>query len=47
MMSIEGARRHPDLKDFYENHPNLFEKPSLDWEQTTLTCYLLYEKQKG
>jgi len=47
MMSIDDAKSHPALKDFYGNHPNLFEKPSLDWEQSTLTCYLLYEKQKG
>jgi hypothetical protein len=46
MMSIDVARAS-QLSDFYNNHPNLFEKPALDWEQLTLAIFLLYERQKG
>ena len=48
LMTVDAAQKHPVIGRIIEENPLLFsEDEKGDWEQLTLTLYLIFEYQKG
>lgn len=47
LMSVDKAHKDPAMKQFYAENPKIFTKGHRDWEQLTLTVYIIYQKQLG
>ena len=48
LMTVDAAQKHPVIGKIIEENPQLFsEDEKGDWEQLTLSLYLIFEYQKG
>jgi hypothetical protein len=47
IISVDKCHRDPLLGPIYTSHPDLFSEENYDWEQLTLTVFLMRERQKG
>jgi len=47
IISIDKCRKDKVLGPFYKKNSQLFERSNSDWEQLTLTVFLVYQKQIG
>ena len=47
IISVDKCHRDPTLGKFYAENPKIFTNRHRDWEQLTLTVFLLYQQQLG